>query len=106
MHTPHGYMPASKVLLVLFRGQGMAQHPLWVVLGVRGTPQYLHELFLGSWGTAVLPLIFSSGPWEAPIPPWVGPEVRGHPYTHEVSLGARGQPQYLLELILGSRAPL
>ena len=50
------------------------------------------------------PTDFPPGPWEAPIPPSVGAEVKGHPYTPtKFLLGPRGQPQYFLELILGSR---
>ena len=123
-------MPAGIVRVECFWCQRMPKHALFVVSRVKETPQYLHELFEGSRDTPVLPLKCSRGPWEAPIPPWGGHGVKGHRYTstdllpghvggpntslrwcqgqgtplypHEVSPGARGQPQYRLELFLGS----
>ena len=86
----------------------MPQYALGVVSGVRGTTQYVHELFEGSWNTPVLPLNCSWDPWAAHIPPWVGSGVRGHPHTPtnfllgpvggpDTSLGrswGKGSPQY------------
>ena len=68
----------------------MPQYPL-VVFGVTKTPQYLPQLMV-SLSTPVLPLIFSYGPWAA-VPPWVGPKVKGHPYTPtKFLLGPVGSP--------------
>ena len=44
-------MPAGEVLVVCLWGQGMPRYALLVISGVEGTPQYLHELFEGSWDT-------------------------------------------------------
>ena len=88
-------------------------------------------MVLGTGDTPIPRQISSRGPWAAPIPPWLGLGVKGHPHTptdflprpvggcdtslgcswrlgaplyhDEVSSGARGLTRYLLELFPGSR---
>ena len=99
------YTRASIFPVVCLWGQGMPQYSLWVVSGVRGTPQYLHEFFEGSrdtntptelfpgsvggpytsvsfsWGQGAPPYShgFSFGALAALIPPWVVPGSRDTP---------------------------